>query len=254
MSKSEEIGFSKDGTADRKYQVQYMFDRIAFRYDLLNHLLSFNIDRVWRRKVIHCLKKYRPSNILDVATGTGDLAIQAAKTLKIPVTAVDLSEQMLSIAKDKVQKAELGSFITCRLADAESLPYADSSFNAAMVAFGVRNFSDLAQGLAELYRILTPGGIVVILEFSLPRHFPVRQIYLWYFRQLLPLIGQKVSKDQSAYRYLNRSVEAFPERQAFLSLLKDAGFTSLTYSPLTFGVSTIYQGMKPDKPFCNNEF
>lgn len=218
-----------------------MFDRISPKYDALNHLLSFNIDKVWRRKTAKVVAKSQPNTILDLATGTADLAIAMAKrNPQAHLIGMDISEKMLDIGKEKVMHQNLANQIELRLGDAAALPFEDNSFDAVTVAFGVRNFEDLDKGLSEISRVLKPGGQAVILEFSMPKRFPVKQLYRFYFKRLLPFIGKLVSKDNSAYAYLPASVERFPKPKAFLELLAQHGLIRGTVRPLTFGIATLY--------------
>ena len=218
-----------------------MFDRISPKYDALNHLLSFNIDKVWRRKTAKAVAKSHPNTILDLATGTADLAIAMAKrNPQAHILGMDISEKMLDIGKEKVMHQNLANQIELRLGDAASLPFEDDSFDAITVAFGVRNFEDLGKGLSEISRVLKPGGQAVILEFSMPERFPVKQLYRFYFRRLLPFIGKLISKDNNAYAYLPASVERFPKPKAFLELLAQHGLIQGTVRPLTFGIATLY--------------
>ena len=218
-----------------------MFDRISPKYDALNHLLSLNIDKVWRRKTAKSVAKSQPKTILDLATGTADLALALAnQNPKAHIIGMDISEKMLEIGQKKVKKQDLGKQIELRLGDATHLPFEDGSFDAVTVAFGVRNFEDLDKGLSEISRVLTPEGQAVILEFSMPEMFPVKQLYRFYFKRLLPRIGKTVSKDSSAYAYLPASVERFPRPKAFLELLAQHGLIHGTVRPLTFGIATLY--------------
>lgn len=218
-----------------------MFDRISPHYDALNHGLSLNIDRMWRRKTAKAIAKYRPTTILDLATGTADLAIAMAKhNQQAHIIGTDISEKMLEIGKAKIQKQNLENQIELQLGDAASLPFADNSFDAVTVAFGVRNFEDLRTGLSEIHRVLKPGGHAFILEFSMPEKFPVKQLYRLYFRHFLPFIGKTVSKDKSAYTYLPQSVEKFPMPQIFRKTLESFGLETLKITSLTFGIATLY--------------
>jgi demethylmenaquinone methyltransferase/2-methoxy-6-polyprenyl-1,4-benzoquinol methylase len=219
-----------------------MFNRISGRYDLLNKILSLGIDRIWRRKLVRWLSAKSPGQILDVATGTADLAIAIGKANpKALIQGLDIAQEMLDKGQIKIDNLSLDHQITLKTGDAESLPYPDASFDAVSVAFGVRNFESLEKGLAEMYRVLRPGGQVWVLEFSQPRGW-FRPIFLLYFRYLLPLIGRLTSKDQRAYSYLFESVQAFPEGESFLTLLRNTGFTQVSWSPLTFGTCSIYTG------------
>lgn len=229
-------------------QVEAMFDAIARRYDLLNRLLSFGVDTYWRRKAVGQLTSQAPKRILDVATGTGDLALEAAQGLQPDlVVGVDISASMLARARSKVDGRHLACEIAFERADAEQLPYPDCSFDAVIVGFGVRNFESVQSSLAELYRVLAPRGRLVVLEFSQPSRFLVRQAYTVYSRCILPLVGRALSKDGGAYRYLPDSIAAFPSGKGFLDLMRKAGYSELSCLPLTFGVVSLYRGQKPGK-------
>lgn len=221
-----------------------MFDQIAGSYDFLNHLLSLNIDKGWRRKAIRSIAAMKPRRILDVATGTADMAIGAIRINPDQVTGVDVSTGMLEIGRKKILNRGLADRITLIEAACEALPFEESSFDAAMVAFGVRNFKNPELGLREIYRVLRPGGKLAILEFSMPRQKWLRAGYRFYFHRLVPAIGRWFSRDLSAYRYLPDSVEAFPKGEAFVALLNRAGFTASTYKPLSFGICGLYTGIK----------
>jgi len=228
----------------KKEKVRLMFNNIAGRYDFLNHFLSLGIDKCWRRKLIRLMGKHNPARILDVATGTADLAIAAAKIHPKKITGVDIAEEMLAIGKLKVEKCRLQNLIDLQAADSENLPFADESFDAVIVAFGVRNFENLAKGLDEMYRVLAPEGYVYILEFSKPQKSPFKQLYGFYFNHILPVLGRIVSKDMAAYTYLPESVGAFPSGQEFIEVMKKAGFSHVSGSQFTFGVATLYSGLK----------
>lgn len=221
-----------------------MFDNISPKYDFLNHTLSLGIDNIWRRKAINLLKKDQPKQILDIATGTGDFAIAALKLNPDKVIGVDISAGMLEIGRQKMVKKNLSDKIEMRLGDSEGLEFADNTFDAVIVAFGVRNFENLEEGLKDMRRVLRENGKVVILEFSKPRLFPFRQLYHFYFRWILPKIGRLISKDQSAYTYLPESVNAFPDGQDFLKIMNGLGFKNTACKTLTFGISSIYTGVK----------
>lgn len=232
-----------DTRTGKKSQVRTMFDRIAPRYDLLNHILSFNIDRLWRRRVVRILRRRAPERILDLATGTGDLAIDLARGISgAQVTAVDLSEGMLAVARRKVASRGLDGRIELRQGDAEHLALSDASVDAATVAFGVRNFGDLEAGLGELARTVRPGGVVVILEFSRPRNPFVRALYGFYSGQVLPRIGGAVSRDRKAYEYLPASVGEFPAPEVFMGMMEQAGFSNCRARSQSFGIAQIYVG------------
>ncbi|MDA3890335.1 MAG: bifunctional demethylmenaquinone methyltransferase/2-methoxy-6-polyprenyl-1,4-benzoquinol methylase UbiE [Salinivirgaceae bacterium] len=228
----------------KKEQVAGMFNNIAGKYDFLNHLFSLNIDKVWRRKVIAILKKHSPSRILDVATGTGDLAIAALNCGPQRVDGIDISEGMLELGKKKIVKKGHDKTIFLQLGDAENIPFDDNTFDAITVAFGVRNFENLDQGLAEMYRVLKPNGVCAILEFTMPQSFPFKQLYGFYFKYILPSFGKIISKDNAAYTYLPESVKAFPQRNEFLARMNKAKFEQTTFKNLSMGIAAIYIGIK----------
>lgn len=221
-----------------------MFNGIAERYDFLNHFLSAGIDRRWRKKVIQILKKQPHGSILDVATGTADLAIAQAKLKPEKIVGVDIANQMLDIGRQKIHKKGLEHLIKLENGDSESLAFPENRFDAVTVAFGVRNFEDLDKGLSEMNRVIVPGGIAIILEFSKPRRFPVKQLYNFYFKYILPFVGRLVSRHKSAYTYLPESVGEFPDGPDFISHMEKAGFIDSTYKTLTFGIASIYTGKK----------
>jgi len=225
--------------------VAAMFNSIAAKYDFLNHFLSFGIDKLWRCRLVKQLAKSNPRQVLDIATGTGDLAIQLAKHHKsVNITGVDISENMLSIGREKILKRKLEERINLKQANSLNLPFADGEFDAAMVAFGVRNFEDLSKGITEIHRVLKNGGSLYVLEFSMPSRFPMRNLYRFYFRRVLPFVGGIVSGSKSAYTYLPESVFAFPEKEKFVEIMANAGFKNCSYKRLTFGVASIYVGSK----------
>jgi len=234
----------KDSEQQKKQQVEQMFDNIAPKYDFLNHFLSLGIDKVWRKKAIRILSEYRSENLLDVATGTGDFAVAASKLKPNKIIGFDISEQMLAVGRTKVKRLGLDQMIEFRKGDSEAMPFQNEQFDAITVAFGVRNFENLEGGLLEFHRVLKPEGVVIILEFSKPKHFPMKQFYLFYFFRILPFIGRMVSKDSSAYSYLPESVMAFPDDQKFLSVLQKIGFSRTKQKRLTFGIATIYIAQK----------
>jgi demethylmenaquinone methyltransferase / 2-methoxy-6-polyprenyl-1,4-benzoquinol methylase len=231
-------------TIAQKEQVTQMFNNIAPRYDLLNHLLSAGIDISWRKKVISIVGRHPHRKILDLATGTGDLAIEAAKLQPEKIVAADISTEMLKYQHKKLLRKNLTALIELVNADAENLPFDDDTFDVAMVAFGVRNFEDLEKGLSEIRRVLKNGGLIVVLEFSKPERFPVKQLYNFYFRNILPGIGRLISKNNSAYTYLPDSVGHFPSGKDFTSFLEKTGFSETTIKPVTMGIASIYTGKK----------
>ncbi|WP_207535072.1 bifunctional demethylmenaquinone methyltransferase/2-methoxy-6-polyprenyl-1,4-benzoquinol methylase UbiE [Desertivirga arenae] len=235
----------KDDKATKKEQVATMFNNISKTYDFLNHFLSLGIDIIWRKKAIGELKKDQPQNILDVATGTGDFAFEALQILKPhKITGVDISQGMLDIAQQKILKRGLQHKFEVRLGDSEKLLFDDSTFDAVTVAYGVRNFENLEKGLSDMLRVLKPGGKAVILEFSKPRNFPIKQLYSFYFHYVTPAVGKIFSKDNSAYKYLPESVEAFPDGKRFTDLMEKVGYRETKNRPLAFGICSIYTGIK----------
>ncbi len=234
----------KDQQIGKKEQVATMFDNISPKYDLLNRMLSFGIDTYWRKRAIRLLQSEKPKTILDIATGTADFAIEALKLNPDAIVGVDISEGMLAFGREKLKKRKLDHKIELRLGDSEKLLFADNSFDAVIVSFGVRNFENLERGLADMFRVIRPGGTCVILEFSKPRRFPFKQFYDFYSYRIMPLIGKTVSKDDSAYRYLPESVRAFPDGKAFTDILDKVGFTRTKSISLTMGICSIYTGRK----------
>jgi demethylmenaquinone methyltransferase/2-methoxy-6-polyprenyl-1,4-benzoquinol methylase len=231
--------------AGKKQQVADMFDNISGKYDFLNHFLSFGIDRIWRKKAIASLKDIKPGKMLDVATGTGDFALESLRILKPEhITGIDISRGMLDIAQKKINERGLSHQFRVQVGDAENLEFEDECFDAVTVAFGVRNFENLQKGLDDICRVIKPGGRAVILEFSNPRSFPVKQLYGFYSKYILPRVGSVFSKDNRAYTYLPESISQFPDGEAFTGLLKKAGFESALSRPQTFGICTIYVGIK----------
>jgi demethylmenaquinone methyltransferase / 2-methoxy-6-polyprenyl-1,4-benzoquinol methylase len=226
--------------ASKKAQVTEMFDQIAPRYDLLNHALSLGIDILWRRKAINLLKPYQPERVVDMATGTADFAIEARRLQPKAIIGIDISPQMLSVGRDKINRKRLNPLIELRLGDSEAIDLPDDSVDAITVGFGVRNFEDLEQGLSELLRILRPGKAMVVLEPGYPTRFPLKQLFNFHFRVITPLIGRLISGDRAAYTYLPDSVKAFPQGQAFVDICHRVGFTKAEYKPLTGGICALY--------------
>ena len=234
----------KDSDEQKKQQVELMFDNIAHKYDFLNHFLSMGIDKLWRKRAIRILSKYNHSSILDVATGTGDFAVAAIRLNPEKITGFDLSAGMIEVGRRKVEKLGLQDIIEFVKGDSEDMPFSENSFDAITVGFGVRNFENLEKGLHEFHRVLKPEGVAVILEFSRPRYFPMKQLYNFYFLKILPWLGNHISKDKSAYSYLPESVMAFPDGQDFINILQVAGFKEVSQKRLTFGIATIYLAKK----------
>lgn len=228
---------SKDS---KKEQVAEMFNNIAANYDFLNHFLSMGIDILWRKKAIRLLKDRNPKVILDVATGTGDFAIEALSLNPDRIVGVDISKDMVSVGQTKVKKKNVESIIELKYGDSEALEFEDNTFDAMTVAFGVRNYENLEKGLSEMRRVLKPKGQVAIIEFSKPQAFPIKQLYNFYFMNILPTLGRMVSKDARAYTYLPESVDAFPYGDKFIEIMKKVGYTNTKVIPLTFGIASIY--------------
>jgi demethylmenaquinone methyltransferase / 2-methoxy-6-polyprenyl-1,4-benzoquinol methylase len=230
---------------NKKSAVQAMFNSIAWRYDFLNHFLSFSVDRLWRKKAIRVISEFKKNpEILDVATGTGDLAIAAIKIEPIGVRGIDISEKMLEIGREKIRKKGLSGKIELLYGDSENIPFDDKTFDVSMAAFGVRNFADPLRGLMEMRRVLRDNGLIMVLEFSRPAGFPFRSVYSFYFRNILPFFGRMFSKDKNAYSYLPDSVMKFPDNEDFLNLLQKAGFTTTRQIKLSGGIASIYTGLK----------
>ncbi len=235
----------KDSGKTKKEQVADMFDRIACRYDLMNRFLSARIDVRWRKKAIKMLKKDNPQHILDVATGTADMALMAYALLKpAQITGIDISEGMLELGRKKIEKEGLTEYIRLQSGDAETIKFADNTFDAVMVAFGVRNFENLEKGLSEIKRVLRPGGRLIVLEFSKPRRRAVKSLYNLYMGIVTPQVARWFRQNKEAYEYLNESANAFPDRQLFTDILKKVGYSDTEFQPLTLGICCIYSGKK----------
>ncbi|WP_300602232.1 bifunctional demethylmenaquinone methyltransferase/2-methoxy-6-polyprenyl-1,4-benzoquinol methylase UbiE [Niabella sp.] len=235
----------KESEKTKKEQVAEMFDRIAPRYDLTNRVLSGRTDVAWRKKAIGMLKKYQPQQVLDIATGTGDMALRAYKMLgPQQVTGVDISAQMLEVGRQKIAKEGLSDRITLELGDSENLQFPNNRFDAAMAAFGVRNFENLEKGLSEMYRVLKPGGQLLIIEFSRPKPGVFKGLYQLYMNVLAPQIAGLLKQNKEAYQYLNKSARAFPERKDFTGILEKVGFSNARYKALTLGICCIYTAEK----------
>jgi demethylmenaquinone methyltransferase/2-methoxy-6-polyprenyl-1,4-benzoquinol methylase len=231
------------GTSKRE-RVEEMFDSIATRYDLLNRILSGGIDKSWRRKAINHLRDLHPGKILDIATGTADLALESTRLKPAEIIGIDISNKMLDIGRHKVMERGYQGIIRLEQGDSEHIQFPDNHFDAITVSFGVRNFENLEAGLSEMYRVLRPGGKVVILEFSQPTRFPVKQFYNFYSFKVMPKVGQWISRERSAYEYLPESVSAFPFGKKFLEILSKTGFKNTKSEPLTFGIASIYTAEK----------
>lgn len=235
--------YNKEGK--KSELVEEMFDNIAPAYDKLNHTLSMGIDRCWRKKAIRTLRPFHPKRMMDVATGTGDFAILACRELQPDsLTGIDISEGMMNVGREKVKQARLSDKITFAREDCTCLSFADGSFDAVTVAFGIRNFEGLDKGLSEMCRVLVPGGHLVILELSTPDRFPMKQLFGIYSKVVIPLIGKCISKDNSAYTYLPQSIRAFPQGEVMQEVIRKAGFSEVRFKRLTFGTCTLYTATK----------
>ncbi|ALM06437.1 ubiquinone biosynthesis methyltransferase UbiE [Sediminicola sp. YIK13] len=241
---SKKVTPYKDSSLGKKEQVTKMFDTISTNYDGLNRVISFGIDIKWRKRVVAILKKKQPQSILDIATGTGDLAINLVQTGANKIVGLDISAGMLEVGKKKINEKMLANTIEMVVGDSEDLPFKENSFDAVTVAFGVRNFDNLEKGLAEIYRVLRPGGTFVVLETSVPTKTPFKQGYHFYTKNILPKIGRLFSKDDSAYAYLSESAAVFPHGQEFNNILQKIGFIGVVNKPQTFGVASIYVATK----------
>ncbi len=243
MPKIEVKPYNQDDKS-KKQEVAEMFDNISARYDFLNHFLSLGIDKIWRRKAINQLRSIPVINIIDIATGTGDFAIAALKLNPEEVIGLDISAGMLAVGEQKMIKNKVDSIIKMQLGDSENIPYDSNYFDALTVGFGVRNFENLELGLAEMLRVLKPGGKAVILEFSKPKRFPIKQIFGFYSRYFIPFFGKRISKDAQAYSYLPESVAAFPEGKDFEDILRKIGYKNIESTLVSGGIATIYAGIK----------
>lgn len=228
----------------KKEEVATMFNNISKRYDFLNHFLSLGIDKIWRKKAIRQLKEVAPKSVLDIATGTGDFAIAALKLNPEEIVGVDISQGMLDVGIEKMKRKGYDHIISMQLGDSEQLPFDDNRFDALTVGFGVRNYENLEKGLADMLRVLKPNGKAVILEFSKPKKFPIKQLFGFYSKRVIPFLGRTISKDKRAYAYLPESVEAFPEGQAFEEIMKSVGYKSVQSKLVSGGIATIYSGIK----------
>lgn len=234
----------KNSDLGKKEQVTKMFDTISGEYDGLNRVISFGIDIKWRKKVVELVKATNPKNVLDIATGTGDLAINLAETSAEKIVGLDISSGMLEVGKVKIKAKNLDQKIDMIIGDSENMPFDDNTFDAITVAFGVRNFETLENGLKDILRVLKPGGIFVILETSVPTKFPFKQGYKFHSKVILPMVGKLFSKDKTAYKYLSESANVFPYGEALNNILRNIGFINVTDMPQTFGVATIYKAFK----------
>lgn len=235
----------QERTDSKKQQIEEMFDKVSSQYDFLNRILSFGVDIGWRNKVVQTVEKANPKKVLDVATGTGDLAIAMAKKIEnAHISGFDLSSGMLAKGQEKIDKIGLQKQIDMIHGDAENMPFAENAFDAVTVSFGVRNFENLALGIKEIHRVLSSGGKLIILEFSQPQTFPVKQLYAFYSKYVLPNIGRLISEDKEAYDYLPNSIQAFPFGKQMTDLLEECGFLNASFKKLHFGIASIYIGTK----------
>lgn len=234
------------GSEDRskKEEVAEMFNNISHRYDFLNHFLSVGIDKIWRKKAVKMLRELEPKRILDLATGTGDFALESLKLQPDLIVGIDISEGMLEVGREKMKKRKVDHIISMQLGDSEALPFEDNYFDAFTVGFGVRNYEHLEKGLSEMLRVLRPGGKGIILEFSKPKKFPVKQYYSFHSKYIIPFFGKRISKDDKAYAYLPESVAAFPEGKEFEAIMRSVGYTDVRSKTVGGGIATIYSGIK----------
>ncbi len=233
-----------DDQKSKKEEVAQMFDNISGRYDFLNHFLSLGIDKLWRKKAVKMLQEIQPKRILDIATGTGDFALESLKMSPTEVVGIDISEGMLAKGREKMVKRKVDHIISMRLGDSENLPFENNYFDALTVGFGVRNFQNLEIGLAEMLRVVRPNGKLLILEFSKPKKFPVKQSFNFYSKYIIPLLGKTISKDARAYTYLPESVAVFPEGKDFETILEKLGYKNVRATLVSGGIATIYSGTK----------
>ena len=244
MSDQKVVKPYNDASKSKKEEVAEMFNNISKRYDFLNHFLSLGIDKIWRKKAIAELKEINPTRILDIATGTGDFALAALKINPKEVVGIDISEGMLAVGKEKMIAKKVDNIISMQLGDSENLPFEDNYFDGLTVGFGVRNFENLEKGLAEMLRVIRPGGKAIILEFSKPKNFPIKQVFGFYSKYFIPFFGKNISKDEKAYAYLPESVQAFPEGDNFKAILTKVGYKNVTSILVSGGIATIYIGRK----------
>jgi demethylmenaquinone methyltransferase/2-methoxy-6-polyprenyl-1,4-benzoquinol methylase len=244
MSDRKEVKPYGNENKSKKEEVAEMFNNISKRYDFLNHFLSLGIDKIWRRKAINELKGIQPKRILDIATGTGDFAIAALRLQPTEVDGIDNSEGMLGVGELKMKQKKVDNIVKMQLGDSEKLPFEDDYFDALTVGFGVRNFENLEKGLAEMLRVIRPNGKAIILEFSKPKKFPIKQAFTFYSKYFIPFFGKNISKDEKAYAYLPESVAAFPEGKEFTTILEKLGYKSVEAKLVSGGIATIYIGTK----------
>ena len=233
-----------DATKSKKEEVAEMFNNISSKYDFLNHFLSLGIDKLWRKKAVKMLRSIKPERVLDIATGTGDFAIESLTLKPKEIVGLDISAGMLEMGREKMKKRKVDHIISMHLGDSEEIPFDDNYFDALTVGFGVRNFEHLEKGLAEMLRVIKPNGKVIILEFSKPKQFPIKQLFSFYSNNIIPILGKSISKDAKAYSYLPESVAAFPEGKDFENILIKLGYKDVSATPVSGGIATIYAGTK----------
>lgn len=244
MEERKEVKPYGKENASKKEEVAEMFNNISGKYDFLNHFLSMGIDRSWRRKAVNQLKEVRPKKILDLATGTGDFALALLKLNPDQIIGMDISSGMLEVGKKKMIDKKVDHIISMQLGDSEDMPFEDGYFDGLTVGFGVRNYENLEKGLSEMLRVLRPGGKAVILEFSKPKSFPIKQLFGFYSKRVIPVLGKTISKDSKAYEYLPESVAAFPEGEDFMNILKKVGYQKVSSKKVSGGIATIYMGYR----------
>ncbi|TNF48034.1 MAG: bifunctional demethylmenaquinone methyltransferase/2-methoxy-6-polyprenyl-1,4-benzoquinol methylase UbiE [Bacteroidetes bacterium] len=244
MEERKEVKPYGKQNASKKEEVAEMFNNISGKYDFLNHFLSMGIDHIWRRKAVNQLKEVRPKKILDLATGTGDFALALLKLNPDQIIGMDISSGMLEVGKKKMIDKKVDHIISMQLGDSEDMPFEDGYFDGLTVGFGVRNYENLEKGLSEMLRVLRPGGKAVILEFSKPKSFPIKQLFGFYSKRVIPVLGKTISKDSKAYEYLPESVAAFPEGEDFMNILKKVGYQKVSSKKVSGGIATIYMGYR----------
>ncbi len=244
MEERKEVKPYGKQNASKKEEVAEMFNNISGKYDFLNHFLSMGIDHIWRRKAVNQLKEVRPKKILDLATGTGDFALALLKLNPDQIIGMDISSGMLEVGKKKMIHKKVDHIISMQLGDSEDMPFEDGYFDGLTVGFGVRNYENLERGLSEMLRVLRPGGKAVILEFSKPKSFPIKQLFGFYSKRVIPVLGKTISKDSKAYEYLPESVAAFPEGEDFMNILKKVGYQKVSSKKVSGGIATIYMGYR----------
>ena len=241
---AEQVKPYGDASKSKKEEVAEMFNNISAKYDFLNHFLSLGIDKLWRKKAVKMLRSVNPKRILDIATGTGDFALESLVLKPTQIVGLDISSGMLEHGRVKMKKKGVDHIVTMQQGDSEAIPYEDNYFDGLTVGFGVRNFENLEKGLGEMLRVVRPGGKLIILEFSKPKKFPIKQLFAFYSNNIIPILGKTISKDSNAYTYLPESVAAFPEGKDFENILQKVGYKNITSTLVSGGIATIYAGTK----------